>query len=82
MNWLGGNVFGSTMTCRRDLLPGEIEGNYLHKKTDSSDKTNVACFFNPVVANNNTEKVLERITGDNGEDVEHVISKAFQCVHV
>ena len=27
MNWLGGNEFGSTMTCRRDRLPGEIEGH-------------------------------------------------------
>ena len=32
MNWLGGNGFGSTMKCRRDQLPGEIEGNYLNKK--------------------------------------------------
>ena len=24
MNWLGGNVSGSTMTCTRDMLPGDI----------------------------------------------------------
>ena len=54
MNWLGGNGFGSTMTCRRDRLPGEIEGHYLHKKTDSSDKKKLACFLNPVVATKNT----------------------------
>ena len=70
------------MTCRRDRLPGEVQGEYLQKKTDSYDKTEVACLFNPVVSTNNTEKVVERITGDYGEYVEHVISKAFQCVHV
>ena len=26
MNWLGGNGFGSTMTCRRDWFPADIEG--------------------------------------------------------
>ena len=24
MDWLGGNGFGATMTCRRDKLPGEV----------------------------------------------------------
>ena len=24
INWISGNVFGATMTCRRDRLPGEI----------------------------------------------------------
>ena len=47
------------------------------QKTDSSEKTKVAFFFDPVVANNNTEKVVERITGDNGEVVEPIISKAL-----
>ena len=26
------NGFGCTMTCRRDRLPGDIDGKYLHKK--------------------------------------------------
>ena len=82
MNWLGGNWFGYTMACRRYRLPRDIEGQYLHTRTDSYDKTKVACFFNPVFSIKNTEKVVERMTGDYGEDVEHVTSKAFQYVHV
>ena len=31
MNWLNGNGFGDTMTCRRDRFPGETPGQYLHK---------------------------------------------------
>ena len=31
MNWIGGNGFGYTLACRRDRLPGDIEGCYLHK---------------------------------------------------
>ena len=42
----------------------------------------MAQFFHHVVANKNTDKVTEKITGDNGEGVEHVIRKAFQCAHV
>ena len=38
-------------------------------------------FFHTVVSTKNTQK-LEKITGDNGEDVEHIISKEFQCFHV
>ena len=82
MNWLGGNEFGAAATCRRDRLPGEIEGHYPHRKTDSYDKTKVSRFFNPVFATNNTEKLVENRTGEYGEDVEHVISKAFQRLHV
>ena len=52
------------------------------QKSDSSDKKKRSQFFNPVVAINNTEKVLEKRTCDNGEDVEHVIGKALQRVHV
>ena len=32
MNLIGGDLFGATMTCRRDRLPGYIEGSYLQKK--------------------------------------------------
>jgi hypothetical protein len=31
LNWLGENGFSSTMTCRRDRLPAEIPGHFLHK---------------------------------------------------
>ena len=82
MNWLGWNGFGATLTCRRDWLPGEIEGHYIHKKTESSDKKNVARFFNPVFPTKKTDKLVEKRTGDNGEDVENVIRKAFKCFHV
>ena len=39
-------------------------------------------FFNPVIATKNIEKVEEKITCDNREDVERVIIKAFKSVHV
>ena len=39
-------------------------------------------FFNPVVATKITEKVLGGETGDNGEDVEHIIKKLFKYDHV
>ena len=42
----------------------------------------MAQFFHPVVATKNTYKVAEKIKGGNGEDVENVIRKAFQCAHV
>ena len=42
------------MTCRRDRLPGYIEGHYLHKKIDSFDNKKVEQFFNAVVAANKT----------------------------
>ena len=61
---------------------GRFRGSASTQEKDSYDKTKVLCFFNPVVANNNTDKVVERIKCDNREDVKHVISKAFQCVHV
>ena len=38
--------------------------------------------FDPVVATNNTEKVVEKITGEYGEDVGQFISKVFKLVHV
>ena len=70
------------MTCKRDGLPGDIEGQYLHKKADSSDKTNVTRFFNTVVSTKKSDKVLEKRTCDDGEDVGHVITKEFQLVHI
>eukprot|EP00957_Ditylum_brightwellii_P035090 2660492-Ditylum_brightwellii.AAC.1 len=38
MNWVGTEGFGGVITCKRDLLPENIPGKYLHeKKTDISD---------------------------------------------
>ena len=42
----------------------------------------MAWFFHAVVDTKNTEKVVEKRTGEYGEDIEHVISKAFQHLHV
>ena len=51
LDWIGSKGFGATMTCRRDRLPSSIPSKYLHKqKTDSSKRTKVARFLNPVVA--------------------------------
>ena len=61
---------------------GRLRGITSIIKTDSSDKTKVARFFNHVVSTKNTKKVVEKITGDDGEDVEHAISKALKLVHV
>ena len=54
------------MACRRDQLPGEIGGQHLHKKTESSDNTKVARLFHPIVVTKNTYKVVETRTGDDG----------------
>ena len=49
--WIGKNGFEATMTCRRDRLPPGVPGKYWHKqKTDTSKKTKVARFFQPIVA--------------------------------
>jgi hypothetical protein len=51
LNWLGANNFAATMTCRRDRLPGEVPGEYFHKKkTDASQRSKAARFLSPVVA--------------------------------
>ena len=56
MDWLGEQGFGATMTCRRDRLPSKIKGEYLHKKkTDTSSRTRVARFLNPIVAVKTTD---------------------------
>eukprot|EP00957_Ditylum_brightwellii_P203704 15335858-Ditylum_brightwellii.AAC.1 len=83
MDWMGAKGFGGVMTCRKDPLPQDIPGKYLHKKkTDTSDSTKVACFFNPVVAVKNVEAVSETITDANLKDVETEVSKSYQYVHV
>ena len=52
------------------------------QKSDSSDNTKMPQFLNSVVFTKNTEKLVENITSDHREDVEHVISKALQHVHI
>ena len=32
MDWMGQNVFGDTMMCRRDRLPSGVPNQYLHLK--------------------------------------------------
>ena len=54
----------------------------LPRQNDSSDKMKVVLFLHPVVAIKNTEKVVENITCGDGEDVEHITSKALQRIHV
>ena len=70
------------MTSRRYLLPEDIQEHCLHQKKGSSDSSRVARFFRPVVDTKSTEKVVENRTCVSGGDVEHVIRKAFQRVHV
>jgi len=68
-NWIGGNGFSCTMTCRRDRLPSGVPAKYWHKeRTDGSPKTKVARFFEPVVA------VLDVPASDGNE--------SFKKVHV
>ena len=51
LEWIGQQGFGATMTCRRDRLPPSVPAKYWHKqKTDTSLKTKVARFLEPVVA--------------------------------
>ena len=59
-----------------------LRGSTYTKKTDYSDKAMVTRFLHPVVATNNTEKLVENRTGEDGEDVERVISENFQCLYV
>ena len=59
-----------------------MRGSIYTQKTDSSDKTKVARLFHPVICAKNTEKVVEKITGDDEENFEQVIRKSFKGVHV
>ena len=67
--WLGENGFGCTMTCRRDRLPADIPGHFLHKKkTDSGPRTKVARFHEPIVA-------VQRVEATD-------TTSAFERVHI
>jgi hypothetical protein len=49
-DYMGNKGFGALMTCRRDRLPSGIPDKYLSKKkTDTSDKSKVARFNEPIV---------------------------------
>jgi hypothetical protein len=49
-DYMGNLGFGALMTCRRDRLPSRIPKKYLSKKkTDTSDKTKVERFNQPIV---------------------------------
>ena len=49
--WIGQKGFGEIMTCRRDRLPSGVPAKYWHKqRTDTSKRTKVARFFQPIVA--------------------------------
>ena len=52
------------------------------KKTDSSDRTTVARFLNPVVAVKKVAAKTEKVTNDDSEEEEKELSKAFERVHV
>jgi hypothetical protein len=49
MNYVAEKGFGMTTTCRRDRLPKDIPGKYLHKgKTDSTARPKAARFEQPI----------------------------------
>ena len=56
------------MAFRRCRLPGDMEGQYILKK--SYDKAKVARFFHTVISTKVTWKVVEKRVGYDGEDVE------------
>eukprot|EP00957_Ditylum_brightwellii_P187749 14295751-Ditylum_brightwellii.AAC.1 len=83
MEWMDSEGFGGVMTCRRDCLHGDSPGEYLHKKkTDTSDRTKVACFFNPIVAVKDVPAITEATRDADGNYTEKEVSKSYQCVHV
>jgi len=49
--WIGKKGYSCTMTCRRDRFPKDIPKQYMHiKKTDTSLRTKVGRFSEPIVA--------------------------------
>ena len=68
LNWLGVNGFPASMTDRRDRLPKEIDGKYLHKeKTGTGPATKVARFLQPIVAVKPVKKVEANSETGEGE---------------
>ena len=69
MSW---NVFGLTMTCRRDILPNNVPREYLHRhRTDTSNKTKVKRFFEPVVE-------MKDVAPDGSNEVYRRVNVSFQ----
>ena len=51
MNYLGSNGFGGVFTCTKNRLPKGVKNEVFHHlKTDNSQKTKVARFYEPIVA--------------------------------
>eukprot|EP00957_Ditylum_brightwellii_P020338 1534557-Ditylum_brightwellii.AAC.1 len=74
--------FGGVMTCRRDHLPGDISGEYLHKKKiDTSDRTKVIHYFNPVLAVKDMPAITEITKDADGNGIEKEVSKSYQRGH-
>ena len=69
LNWLGVEGFAATLTTRRDRLPKEIDGKYLHKeRTGTAPVTKVARFLQPIVAVKPVKKVDPNPeTGEGGK---------------
>ena len=66
MNYLGANGYGGVFTCARNRLPkGVKKHSFHHIKTDSSQKTKVARFYEPVVA-------VKKMNGANDIEYERV----------
>jgi len=78
--WFGQRGFGKINTTRRDRLPADIPGKYLHKeKTDASHRTKVARFHQPVVAVKAYPPVeLQPATATTPA----VMSLPYLCVHI
>ena len=51
LNYLGLNGFGGIFTCARNRFPKGVKKDaFYHLKTDNSQKTKVARFYEPIVA--------------------------------
>ena len=62
MDWMGRRRFGRIMTCRRDLLAHDFLEKHLHKKTtDTSHKTKVARFFQPIACVKNIPTIRHNL---------------------
>ena len=72
-NYAGKKGFGLLVTTRRDRLPKQVKSHYLHKKkTDSSLRTKIARYLQPVVA-------VKSIPGENYEIVHTSFQSTSSC---
>jgi hypothetical protein len=80
---MGEEGFGGCFTNRRDRLLEDVDDMYFHKKkTDTSDRTKVARFLQPVVAVKKVKATYETVKDDEGNEVEKELTKSFERVHV